>query len=452
MSNPLRSLLGQKPRTFFILSAIFLAINVFNALYIPTIVDEHCITASLYARADAHPSVLLTEYKDPNRHVFYDLLGYFPTKVLGHPYGRRAINLLVSLCFPFVLFALYKRYFNEATALNLLALTLFSFFVLFYSSAGRGYSLKLFFFAWAWLQSLRMLDREKRAAIGYTISVALGYYTMPSFIYAHLFIVVHSIWLLRKRPGAVFKTWVLSNAAAGVTVICLYIPILVHTGYNTIKNISYFKPLESLHSIGLKLYLSAVEFLAFVFEVGYAGVIGVALLAGAGFVLLSRERKRDLLWIFLAVGISAGLLIAYQRVVPFGRNFIYVLIPLILVMGGAVQKISHWTATPYVITLMCILGFYTLGIGINNQTQYAFTLSGLRRTASEGNMRICPCKDQQTAWVAGLQACMGQQAHWKNGTDDAECTHYIWYKEARLTGKIVHEDKIFVITEKPAPE
>lgn len=204
-----------------------------------------------------------TFYPIPNNHLLQNLLAVPLTWIFQEPFWvLRLPPFLLSLLLTLVCFFALKRLSGFTIAYLATGLFSFGWFTLFLATQGRGYILLTLLTVLAFSCSLQAL-RARRAGYwsGFSFISALGFYTVPTFLYPFAATLLFcAAWLLFQKKwyhlmpliGATFF------ALAGTGV--LYTPLLLVSGKETLFNNKYVQALTPTQfTVGLGLYLKEAQ-------------------------------------------------------------------------------------------------------------------------------------------------------------------------------------------------
>jgi 4-amino-4-deoxy-L-arabinose transferase-like glycosyltransferase len=162
---------------------------------------------------------------------------YLSYHIFGiEPWAVRLPAFLAGMGLIPAIYSLGKRLYSKPTGLVAAALVAASPEVLQYSVTARGYTLLALLTILLLLLSLYVKNHRNRAAwLLWALTAALGFYTVPVFLYpfgtavAWLFLalVVNDFQSYRGRLELLLHL-IVSGMAAGVTTFLLYLPVFLH--------------------------------------------------------------------------------------------------------------------------------------------------------------------------------------------------------------------------------
>ncbi|WP_442913234.1 ArnT family glycosyltransferase [Leeuwenhoekiella sp. CH_XMU1409-2] len=187
----------------------------------------------------------ITFYPAPNNHVFYSLLANIAQVIPSSTeFSLRLPSVISSILSCFILFHISIKFFNKniAKMLTLLFISLHGIFV--YSFLARGYSLYCLLYLMSFYSTIRYLhNRESVYLILFSISSVLGFYTIPSYLYAFfpqaIFLILFPIHTKRFQ---FYKPLTISLSTVGLSTILLYTPIIWRMGISALISNRFVKP------------------------------------------------------------------------------------------------------------------------------------------------------------------------------------------------------------------
>jgi 4-amino-4-deoxy-L-arabinose transferase-like glycosyltransferase len=226
-----------------LICGVILRVSLLN---LPVSYDE-AYTYIAFARQDWFG--ILSDYSLPNNHILNSLLVKLATTLLGnHPWSLRIPALLAGLAAIPLVYALGKRLFNQNVALAASALVAWLPAITRYDSVARGYSLVSFFTLLAWLMGWLALQKGHwRYWLGLSVSVALGFFTIPTMALpaGGLYLWVLGEALFRKENrNVIFLRWLVSGIVSGLLALILYTPVLLVSGWRKLLANGFVQPVE----------------------------------------------------------------------------------------------------------------------------------------------------------------------------------------------------------------
>ena len=318
--------------TFYAILIVQLIYFTFQAIIFPISYDE----AWTYLNFTSKSIITsMSYYPAPNNHVFFSTLtNLFEHFSIINPKIRiRLINVLLSLILSFLFLKLLTTFFSKRVSLFILVLFIFSYPVALYSIQARGYLLLLMFSLLSIYSCIQYLFVSKRKQLfTYLIAVVLGFYTIPSYLYCFVSLQVFSLYYcVSKKQYIQLRNIIKYNCIAGLAVVILYSPIIFFNGISSITSNNYVKsiPFNQITNSIIQHTKHSADWL-FGLENG-----GIYILIFVLFLLYKLSINNDndkelkstskLMLIMLVLPL---FLIFLQRVIPFERTWIYLLIPI----------------------------------------------------------------------------------------------------------------------------
>jgi hypothetical protein len=279
--------------------------------------------------------ISLSDYSYPNNHLFHTALAHVSTRLFGiAPWALRLPAFVAGWLLIPLSYAVSRQLWDKTTALTAAALVATSEVLIAFSVCARGYTVIGACFLLMLIGASDIsVDGDRRAWTPVVIIAALGFYTVPTFLYAYLVI---ATWLLmsaarnaaerRHRVGDVVR----HTIAAAVLVLILYLPVLVVSGFGAAAAYSYGSSSSASVVQDAGRFLAAAWF-------DYARGLPRALawvLVGAAALSALLVRPRSANTVLIAVAFWSLLATAAQRVVMPPRVWLFAL-PVFLTIAAA---------------------------------------------------------------------------------------------------------------------
>ncbi|HZR25940.1 MAG TPA: glycosyltransferase family 39 protein [Vicinamibacterales bacterium] len=195
------------------------------ALRQPVNYDE-AFTFITYVRRPLWVSV--SDYSYPNNHVLHTMLAHASTTLFGiAPPALRLPAFAAGVALIPLTFIAARKLCDETTAIVAAALAATAEVLIAFSVLARGYTLVT---AWFLLMLVFAVDvavrDDRRAWTPFVIAAALGFFTIPTFVYAFAVVSAWILWTAPRTAGSLAKAAV----ATAVLVALLYLPILLVSG------------------------------------------------------------------------------------------------------------------------------------------------------------------------------------------------------------------------------
>jgi hypothetical protein len=290
--------------------------------------DEAYTFVQFASRSFKH---ILADYSAPNNHIFHTILVGVAYRLFGgQPWVLRLPALMAGILTVPAMYITARRFFSSIQALAASGLAALTPFFIEYSVNGRGYTmLVLFALLLANFAGVLVVRTSKTVLIAFILTAALGFYTIPVFLYpmAGISLWVVATYLFSKEPGTEkFRRLGIFLGAClvtGLLTLVLYSPVIFFgsglssiVGNEIVQSLSWSTFLENLDprvnkawSIWMKGIRPALEYL---FLAGF--LLSV-------FFYRNVSNQKLPMQVFLAV--AAAILMVLQRVTPLPRIWIY---------------------------------------------------------------------------------------------------------------------------------
>lgn len=171
-------------------------------------------------------------YSEPNNHLLHTLLVHVSISVFGNAVWALRVPALIAGCLAMPLaYAVTRRMTGRNEALIVIALTATSQMLIAFSVCARGYTMLLDLFLLALLFGHEIISRRSSQPWPlFVVSCALGFFTIPVFLYPYLSMLTWLFLAGRRDPdNAALRVPVLMRSALwtiALVIIC-YAPALV---------------------------------------------------------------------------------------------------------------------------------------------------------------------------------------------------------------------------------
>ena len=274
---------------------------------------------------------ILADYSAPNNHIFHTLLVSISYMLFGDQTWvvRVPAFLAGTLCIPAAYFTA-RRLFNVEQALTAAALVALTPWFIDYSANGRGYTLiVLFSLLLANLGALLIQEQSRPALAAYAITAALGFYTIPIFLYPMAGV---SLWVLASlltsrapEKGRANQVWIFIGTClvSGILVLFLYSPVILFgTGLDSITSNEFVESrdgelfIENLRPRAVRTWES--------WMMGIGQPVQYLLLGGfLASMLFHRKIATQRLPLPVYLVLAIAILLVVQQVAPLARVWIY---------------------------------------------------------------------------------------------------------------------------------
>jgi len=274
---------------------------------------------------------ILADYHAPNNHILNSLLIGIVYRILGnHVWIVRAPAFIAGVLGVPASFIAARRFYSTQQALAASVVLAVMPNIVASSANGRGYTLIILFSLLLMnFAGILIKEQSQPALAAYAISGALGFYSIPIFLYPMAGI---SLWVMAtyfsadpswKHKWNNLRNFLLTCAVSGLLTFILYSPVILFgTGFDSIIANDIVKSL-TWHDFGDNLLTrSSLTWQSWMTSITQ----GIRYICGAGFLLsvvLYRKisNQKLPLQIFLIVG--AGIMLVLQRVMPLPRIWGY---------------------------------------------------------------------------------------------------------------------------------
>ena len=274
---------------------------------------------------------ILADYSAPNNHIFHTILMGIAYRLLGgEPWALRLPAFTAGILMIPAMFIAARRSFSRYQALAAAGLVAVIPLFINYSVNGRGYTmLVLFALLLANFAGILVVRQSKPALIAFTLTAALGFYTIPIFLYpmAGISLWVAATYLFAREPRQVklrmLGVFVAACLVAGILTVVLYSPVIIFgsglssiIGNEIVKSLSWSTFVENLDPRLLKAWNK--------WMIGISPAIEYLFLGGFLISLLFyRKVSNQKLPLQFFLAFAVAVLLVLQRVSPLPRIWIY---------------------------------------------------------------------------------------------------------------------------------
>lgn len=331
--------------------------------------------------------VSLTYYPAPNNHILHSLLTNITNFFLpAFPlFSLRITSVIIS--FLTLLVGLYsiKKHYNQNISITSIGIFSVLFMGIYYGYMSRGYSLKLFFFVASFHFALNLIKNPNnvRDWVWLTVFSILGFFTMPSYLYA--FAVINIIIFFFNSKKSAFVNQIKYSFITIITVTILYLPTIIVSGLTSLTTNKFVAP-KSREVV----FSNLPEFLFQTLEdiVGVNAIILLSIII-ISFLLLLRNKDWFHVKLFTLFLIIPPLLLLIHSVIPFSRTFNYygfILVLLFLISIKFLLDKIKIKALVIIIIALQVLFIYNFNNKIYNYEKYSIKAKEINSTIiSEGN-------------------------------------------------------------------
>ena len=212
---------------------------------------------------------MLADYSAPNNHIFHTILVGIAYRLFGgQPWALRLPAFLAGMLMIPAMYLTARRFFSQFQALAAAGLVAVIPLFINYSVNGRGYTLLvLFALLLANFGGLLVVRPGKLALIAFILTAALGFYTIPIFLYPmagiSLWVAVSYLFTDQPRQDKLRKLGIFLGACllAGLLTAVLYSPVIFFgsglssiIGNEIVKSLSWSTFVENLDPRLLKAW------------------------------------------------------------------------------------------------------------------------------------------------------------------------------------------------------
>jgi len=346
---------------------------------------------------------ILASYSAPNNHIFHTLLMGICYRLFGgDPWVLRLPAFTAGVLGIPAAYITGRRWFSAHQSLAGSALVAVTAGFINYSTNGRGYTMVILFaLLLANFGTILVEKQSKSALIAYGLTGALGFYTIPIFLYPmagiSLWVVVS--YLLEKEPWR--EKWrklglfLAICALSGLLTFLLYAPVIFFgTGFESIVSNEVVEPLSWLDffdGVGTRAAITWGNWMKDISPLSQNLLLGGFAISLFFYWKVSRQKLPIQVFLVLAIVILLGI----QRVTPFGRVFLYLeAFYLIFAAAGLVwladlliHKIAGRPLTEMILSSIILLMLISVFAGIWRKSQNETALAD-RDLQAEGHVAL----------------------------------------------------------------
>ena len=294
----------------------------------PIAYDEAYTFIHFASRSFKH---ILADYSAPNNHIFHTVLVGIAYRLFGaEPWVLRLPAFLAGVLLAPVMFVAARRFFSAPQALAAAGLIAVVPLFIDYSVDGRGYTLLVLFALLLTNFAAILVKQPRRPALAaYAITGALGFYTIPIFLYpmagVSLWVVMTYLfsgesWQINYRR---LLTFIGVCLLSGVLTLILYSPVILFgTGLASLTSNEFVQPLDwsgFLANLDPRMVRAWNKWM-----IGLSPTLEYLLLGGFFISLLFFRRvSNQKVPLQLSLALAVIILLVVQRVTPLPRMWIY---------------------------------------------------------------------------------------------------------------------------------
>jgi hypothetical protein len=330
-----RVMLALMLAVFFIAECVLLA-------SVPTSYDE-LFSYTLFSSKGAWTS--LSYYPIPNNHMLYNLVTCLFVKLPIDPeIAIRLAALLASVVTVYYLFKLLSNEFGSTTALILVAFFLCLYPIQLFSFSARGYAFTNLCCVLLLYAIVQLAKAPASATYRwlFILSGAAGVAAVPSFLYAVLPIyLAYGLYLIIHKHIKSLAFWVRDCFVSGFLVFASYMLIYLLNRSENLTNPNGGATGFSLSDpdvFGIIIgHLKQVSDYLFLSPYSLFGVY-VLMIIASGYSLVKTKKIPLLVAISFMVILSPLMILPLHRVLPFERNWLYLVFPFAVCTGFLLQN------------------------------------------------------------------------------------------------------------------
>ncbi len=323
------------PPSYKTATALLVIINVllkgFLLLQQPVFVDE-AWTYLMFTQKSFLTS--LSYYPAPNNHILFSLLTNISTLLPVNTLTALrlpAFLLNISVILSFII--VFGKLFTPKTAIFLAYIFSFGFAMIYYGYIARGYMLYLWAFLILFYIAIQFLKRQEFTTNYYCLwlmASVTGFWAIPAFLYPYASIVIFlTLYLFKFKYYQSLKKFVFLNLITVFSVIWIYLPVLLVSGYKALIANPYVTSMP--HRSVLRHFFkhfNDTSWLLFNMPVLVTFVIFI------GLVIFFKRNKWNTSVIFaFYLILTAPFIMLLHATVPAPRIWIYWLIPVFYLLG-----------------------------------------------------------------------------------------------------------------------
>jgi hypothetical protein len=335
--------LGREGAANIVALLVIIAIGVSVRAYhlsVPLKFDE-AWTFLDYARQPLWDGI--SNYSNPNNHVLNTVLMHLSISWFGnHDWSLRLSDFVFGCLVIPVTYVLARILSNSEAALVAAALVAGSSKLVEYSVNARGYTLLVFLSIVLVAIGFRLISTTKVMVwAAFTGVAALGFLTIPTMLYVYAAVVLWISIKCRWDRIVIGRILIISLVTLLITAV-LYLSVLLHFGLRSgvrallfnafVQPLALHDFLRQVHALPLALLDS--------WTTAVPDLVLIAVLIGCAVAMFT---DRDVLQLLLSFVVAVMGLIAFQRVLPPSRVFLFGLpIVAICAASGLLHLSSRW--------------------------------------------------------------------------------------------------------------
>jgi len=314
---------------------VYLAILTFVALILRFFVITNPIgydEAYTFINFSSKPfKFILADYHAPNNHIFNSLLIGIFYRLLGNQvWIVRAPAFLASLLTVPAAFVTGRRYFSASLAITATAAASITPDLVLEAANGRGYPMIILFsLLLANFAGILVREQSRSALVAYALTGALGFYTIPIFLYpmAGISLWVAMTYLVKDEQWQTkwerLKIFLFTCFVSGILTFILYSPVIFFgTGFQSlianeiVKSQTWDEFIVNLITRSTNTWTSWLMYAPQVIKQTLLGGFVISL-------IFYRKITNQKLPLQVSLVLGASLMLLLQRVAPLARIWSY---------------------------------------------------------------------------------------------------------------------------------
>lgn len=274
---------------------------------------------------------ILADYSAPNNHIFHTILVGIAYRLFGaQAWVLRLPAFTAGTLMAPAAYITARRFFSAPQALGAAALIAVTRVFINYSVNGRGYTmLILFSLLLANFAGILVKRQSKPVLVAYLITTALGFYTIPIFLYpwAGVSLWVAATYFFDREPRQIkvhrLTVFLGMCALSGLLTLLLYSPVILFgsglssiTSNDIVKSLSWSTFVTNLDPRMLKTWNKWMLGVDQILE-------NILLISFLLSLFLYRKVSNQRLPLQVFLGLAIVILLLIQRVTPLPRIWLY---------------------------------------------------------------------------------------------------------------------------------
>lgn len=360
--------------TLLTILLISFLINLYNVITFPIFLDEAWTYLNFTEKGFLYS---ISKYPAPNNHILHSILTLL-TKDLpfGTTINLRIPNLILATIASLLFFVTFSKLFSKKIALYLLLLFCFTFVFMHYAYLSRGYMLVIVSFIVCFYATIRLcsLDNTTKKDLKYYVLLSLasiiGFYTMPSFLYAYFTCVSFLFfYFLKFKNIHQLKQLLIFGIVTTFIVLLLYTPVFIVSGIDSVINNRFVEP-SSIWFVLKGIPGHFKETLGFLIGIKFYYIMPIYLY---GFYLLLKNKSIVSYFVLYCFAIAPVILV-FHSLIPYYRVWVYLLIPIMYLFGVIFNNLNLSNNKMNIIIGIISLGFiFNFYQKIKYEQQFSFS-------------------------------------------------------------------------------